>query len=86
MIFANYIIGIIIGILLCLVWVKILHKRDAGTVQFDIYNEDCPVIVRFNKDIGYLMDQKELLLKVEVINTVKQDSTNIIYNSFNDRN
>ena len=84
MIFVYYIIGIVIGVLSTIVWIKILRKQDAGTVQFDIYNEDCPMVVRFNKDIGYLMDQKELLLKVEVINTVRQD-TNIIYNPYNDK-
>ena len=84
MIFVYYIIGIVIGVLSTIVWIKILRKQDAGTVQFDIYNEDCPMVVRFNKDIGYFMDQKELLLKVEVINTVRQD-TNIIYNPYNDK-
>lgn len=79
MIFLYYILGIIIGVIGCIVFQKFFAKSyTEGIVKFDIYNEDCPVVVKFTKDVGYLMSLKTIKLKVD-------NTSNIIYNPYNDK-
>jgi hypothetical protein len=72
-----YLLGIAVGILITIVFSRIGKKKDLdGEVIFDIYNEDCPVTIKFSKDVGALMGSK--VVSLVVVNNSD------IYNPYNE--